>query len=557
MGRHMLGVSRMRSAWRPAAFAPSSPPWRCVSPPWRPFHGASMRADPASIRADPGPSPKAGPDTNLTVKTVQQLMARFRRDLESPDHTLITSKYAIRRFQLTEADLGRLPSPATAMSLENPYDANSSRIFKHYWLPDVVRLAKELHGTDHLVQRYSTYVLSGQWEEDSYRKVFGWSKLRKEMLQEKKPTEESWSLLDIVSFRGSIGPQPPGMKAVKQSLFTNVGIWSTKMSVWLLTGSSAMLADAMHSLADVVNAVLRYYGIRKSEHSADAHHPYGHERRRFVFTDRSASIVLMFGCVLPLIHGWQDFSVQHELLLPGATIAVFFLSAALESLQVRKAYSELKTQADEKQMTVYQYFARGNEMMSISTFAEACIGMLGSIFGIVGVLASWATGNIIFDKLSGMAIASLVGSGSLFLLHKNEEQLVGCTLPIEVVVHLTHLLLADEVVTSVHDIKTEVYGTRAVRYKAEIHFNAEAITRRYTRLHTVPSPEAQQYVDEFSTLVAGDAPEAQVRVEDWLMRNNARFLSHLSLELKRLERIIREHLETLGYRDIHVDFEPW
>lgn len=501
---------------------------------------------------------KAGPQTNLTVAKVQALVERYRRDLESPDHTLVTSKHATQRFQVTEKDLQCLtPHTPSGAAKENPYNAASLQEIRQYWLPDVVKLAKSLHGPDYLVQRYTNYLVSGAWEEDSKRKVFGWSKLRKEMLLQKEKAGESFSLAGLVSLRGSIGSQPPGLKAVQQSLYTNVGICSTKMSVWWFTGSAAMLADAMHSMADVMNALLRYYGIFQSEHGADAHHPYGHERRRFVFTDRSASTVLVFGCMFPLWHGWQELFIARELLFPGATIAVFFVSAFLESLQVRKAYGELKVQADQKQMTVYQYYKTGSEMMSISTFTEACVGMLGSTVGIVGVWAAWVTGSVLWDGLSGMGIASLVGMAAIFLLRKNEEQLVGCTLPIEVVVHLTQQILEDDVVTSVHDIKTEIYGIGAVRYKAEIHFNAEAITRRYSGLGTIPSPEAEKLVTELNMLLAGDNAEAQMKVEDWLMRNNARFLDNLGLELKRVEHIIREHLQTLGYKTIHIDLEPW
>lgn len=76
-------------------------------------------------------------------------------------------------------------------------------------------------------------------------------------------------------------------------------------------------------------------------------------------------------------------------------------------------------------------------------------------------------------------------------------------------------------------------------------------------LSTIPSPEAERCVEELRALTATGAVQAQLQVEDWVMQNNARFLGNLSLELKRVERIIREHLQKLGYRTIHVDLEPW
>jgi zinc transporter 9 len=497
---------------------------------------------------------------NLTSEKIDELVSQYRIALGNPDHTLVTAKQAARRFNINEADLLRLSS-SSCLKKENPYGLEAKE-FRQYWLPDVVRLAKDTHGEENLVSRYRKYLESGQREEETYRKVYGWSKLRKQMMQEKEgtaPTESrSNRFVASMSLRGSVGEQPHGMQAVKQSLYTNVGICGTKLCVWLMTGSAAMYSDLMHSAADVLNALFRYHGIRKSEGGPDAHHPYGQERRRFVFADRSACTVLVLGGALPLFHCWHDINVAHELVMPGATIAVFCISALLESLQVRKAFAELQTQAREKDMTVWQYYKSGSEMMSISTFTEASVGMLGAVIGVVGVVAAACLDSVFYDSLSGMLIAGCVCLAAGSILFKNERQLLGCTLPIDVVVRITERLMDSEAVTSVHDVKTEVYGTKAVRYKAEIQFNAEAITRRCRGLGRIPSPEAEALAMELKALSANPDPiELQTLAEDWVMRNNAQFLSNLCDELKALETIVREELQRLGYVGIHVDLEPW
>lgn len=548
---------------------PHAPRGSRVAQPVRHFFVRAWQSYPSSDEAGWTPGGTGSPKkTRLSPERIEELLSRFRQDLENPDHTLVTTKHCKRRFGLSWEQLEELASVAkvSQVSKENPYGADN-RGFQQYWLPDVVRVAKEVHGANVLVERYRKYLESGQREEETYRKVFGWSELRKQLergeqdqdRKQGKNRNPKTGLSALLSVKGSIGKQPLGLKSVKQSFFTNLGIFGTKLSVWILTGSAAMFADCMHSFADVCNATYRYYGIHMSQATPTAKHPYGQERRRFVFADRSASGVLVLGGILPLIHGLHEFNTPHELLLPGATIAVFCVSAFLESLQVKKAYAEIQAQAKEKDMSVLQYLKGGSEMMSISTFTEAGIGIVGSSIGIIGVLAAWSTGVVMYDNLSGIMIAGSVCCAAGFLLRKNEEQLVGCTLPIDLVVRITERILEEKVVTSVHDIKTEVYGVTAVRYKAEIQFNAEAITRRYSEVQTVPSPEAEQMTQDFRRLTEGAPTEqqAQEQVEDFVMRNNALFLANLCMEVRRVEKIVKTELQSAGYSGIHIDLEPY
>mmetsp|Transcript_7758 Transcript_7758/g.13776 ORF Transcript_7758/g.13776 Transcript_7758/m.13776 type:complete len:572 (-) Transcript_7758:691-2406(-) len=505
--------------------------------------------------------------TNLTKEQIQQLLGQYRHTLDNPDHTLVTAKHCKRRYAITRDDLKQLHSPGQVQAKENPYGSDN-RDLEQYWLKDVVKLAKDIHGVEALIERYRRYLESGQAEEETYRKVYGWSEIRKQMeiaveqragTQQQQQQQNARSWRRIASLRGSVGKQPLGLNSVKQSFITNLGIFSTKLGVWFVTGSAAMFADCMHSCADVLNATYRYYGIHKAEGTPDAYHPYGHERKRFVFADRSACGVLVIGGLLPFLHGCHELNTPRELLLPGATIAVFCVSALLESLQVKKAYCEIQSLAKEKDVSVPEYLKSGSEIMSVSTFTEACVGMVCSMIGIVGVVAAWTTGAVFWDSLSGILIAGGVSAASAFLLHKNEAQLVGCCLPIDVVVRVTNRMIAEEVVTSVHDIKTEVYGVTAVRYKAEVIFNAEAITRRYLNLHSVPSTESQKLTEEVESLFRdAESPiQAQERVEDFMMRNNAIFLANLCTELNRLEKLVKDELRKAGYTGVHVDLEPW
>jgi hypothetical protein len=122
-----------------------------------------------------------------------------------------------------------------------------------------------------------------------------------------------------------------------------------------------------------------------------------------------------------------------------------------------------------------------------------------------------------YDAAASVFIASSVVVGSSALLTKTAKALVGETLPVDVVDYLIFKLEEDVMINSVHDVKTEVarnpnpieccaeltvehgfcqvLGVDTVRFKAEIEFNAEAITRKTMNLYEIPSPESAQLLE--------------------------------------------------------------
>eukprot|EP00996_Jenningsia_fusiforme_P006342 NODE_764_length_1921_cov_31.037393_g708_i0.p1 GENE.NODE_764_length_1921_cov_31.037393_g708_i0~~NODE_764_length_1921_cov_31.037393_g708_i0.p1 ORF type:complete len:357 (-),score=56.62 NODE_764_length_1921_cov_31.037393_g708_i0:127-1197(-) len=346
-----------------------------------------------------------------------------------------------------------------------------------------------------------------------------------------------------------------GEQSVRQSLITNTGIFIAKFTVFMLTGSAAMFADGMHSLADVINALYRYHGIWSSQNRPDHVHPYGYERQRFVFADRSAFIVLTLGGIFPIIHGYMDLYHPYAILMPAATIAVFSFSGFMESLQVKKALAEVRGQAKQRGLTPWHYYREGTDVMSIAALTEAAVGIAGAAIGIVGISLAWYTQNSIYDASASMLIASSVASASLFIMHKNSARLVGTTLPLHLALKITSSLQEDACVLAIYDVKTEVYGVTSARYKAEVEFNPEWITRKYMRMGTSES-RTQDFVGQLTAATQHQESFGQ-HATDIILRNNAEFLVALCTELKRLESMVRAQLKENGFEKIHVDLEPW
>src|SRR5699024_7553173 len=99
-----------------------------------------------------------------------------------------------------------------------------------------------------------------------------------------------------------------GTKAVIAALLANAGIAVTKFLAYLLTQSSSMLAEAVHSLADAGNQVLLLVGGRRSQRRASEVHQFGYGRSRYVYAFIVSIILFTLGGCFALYEAWHKFS---------------------------------------------------------------------------------------------------------------------------------------------------------------------------------------------------------------------------------------------------------
>eukprot|EP01012_Entosiphon_sulcatum_P020725 TRINITY_DN25609_c0_g1_i1.p1 TRINITY_DN25609_c0_g1~~TRINITY_DN25609_c0_g1_i1.p1 ORF type:complete len:397 (+),score=37.72 TRINITY_DN25609_c0_g1_i1:36-1226(+) len=358
----------------------------------------------------------------LSQRDIDAAVARFERTLSTPDHTLITHERARRRYLLTPQQLGQLST------IMHQYGAITDGKFTQYWLPEVVAVALRTHGYTALVNSYRERLERTDQQDPA---MYG---VANAGAQEDVPRPTVRSIHDTV-----------GLKSIRQAVLTHTAICSVKLAVWLTTGSAAIFADCMHSLADVINALYRFVGIYRAQRAPDLRQPYGYERQRFVFVDRSAYFLLFCGGVLPIHHSYMEFQETHSIVNPLAVISVFAVSAFLEFFALRKAYLEIADASRVKGITVRQFLFSGQEMMSVCTAVESALGIAGAAFGIVGVGLSVALGTSAPDAIAGMAIGSCVFLGAAFVLRQSEKNLLGATLPLDRVVSIVRKLEEDEV----------------------------------------------------------------------------------------------------------------
>lgn len=214
-----------------------------------------------------------------------------------------------------------------------------------------------------------------------------------------------------------------GMRAVIAALLANLGIALSKFVAFAFTGSSSMLSEAIHSVADSGNQVLLLVGNKRSKKVADAQHQFGYGRRRYVYGFIVSIVLFLVGGLFSLYEGFHKF--QHPEDLSDAWIAFLVLGVAivLEGLSFRTAVREANRARGKRSLFRFLRDARQPELPVI--LLEDLGALVGLVFALFGVSMAVVTGDGRWDGLGAMAVGTLLVVIAVFLAFEMAAMLVG------------------------------------------------------------------------------------------------------------------------------------
>ena len=222
-----------------------------------------------------------------------------------------------------------------------------------------------------------------------------------------------------------------GKKAVIAALMANVGIAISKFIAFFFTGSSSMLSEAIHSVADSSNQVLLLVGNKRSQKPADEKHPFGYGRRRFVYGFIVAVVLFLIGGLFSLyegLHKWQDPEPLNDWWI---AVLVLVVAIGLETVSFRTALREANKSRGKRSLVKFVKDSRQPELPVI--LLEDAGALLGLVFALVGVGMAVITGDGRWDAVGAMAVGILLVVIAIFLAMEMATMLVGeSALPEEV-----------------------------------------------------------------------------------------------------------------------------
>jgi len=214
-----------------------------------------------------------------------------------------------------------------------------------------------------------------------------------------------------------------GTKAIVAALLANLGIAITKFIAFVFSGSSSMLAESVHSMADTGNQVLLLLGGRRSRKRADASHPFGYGRERYVYAFVVSIILFTVGGMFSIYEGINRLQNPNELEAVWLPIVVLSIAIVLESFSLRTAIRESNLVRGNQSWVSFIRRSKAPELPVV--LLEDFAALVGLTFAFLGVGLTILTGNSAWDAIGTLAIGVLLVAVAVVLGIETKSLLVG------------------------------------------------------------------------------------------------------------------------------------
>jgi len=214
-----------------------------------------------------------------------------------------------------------------------------------------------------------------------------------------------------------------GGRAIIAALLANLGIAIAKFVGFLVSGSSSMLAESVHSLADTGNQGLLLLGGRQSRKKANESHPFGFGRERYVYAFVVSIILFSVGGVFSIYEGIEKIQHPHELENALVPLAILVVAIVLESFSLRTAIVESNHVRGKQGWISFIRHAKAPELPVV--LLEDTAALTGLVFAFAGVGLTVLTGNPTWDAVGTLAIGVLLILVAVILGIETKSLLVG------------------------------------------------------------------------------------------------------------------------------------
>ncbi|MBI3528107.1 MAG: cation diffusion facilitator family transporter [Betaproteobacteria bacterium] len=200
--------------------------------------------------------------------------------------------------------------------------------------------------------------------------------------------------------------QASSLRAVLYALGANTGILIAKGTAAAVTGSSAMLAEAIHSAADCGNQVLLLRGMKEAKREPDAKHPLGYGKVVYFWAFLVAVLLFTLGGLFSVYEGWHKLHQSEPISNPAVAIIVLAVSIVLEAFSLAGCVREIRRVAGGKSLWKFFHVSRNSELIIV--LGEDIAALAGLALALIAILLALATGKPMFDALGSIAVGVLL-----------------------------------------------------------------------------------------------------------------------------------------------------
>ncbi len=248
----------------------------------------------------------------------------------------------------------------------------------------------------------------------------------------------------------------------------NLVITIAKFIAWFFTGSTSMLAEGFHSIADTGNQIFLYLGLKKAEKPADKKHPFGYGNEEYFWAFLVALLIFLVGAIFAIYEGIHK--LMHPEAIENGYVNVILLAVAvlLEAYSAFVATTEFKKAKGA--MPFFKYVRTSKNQILITVLFEDYAALVGLMIALVGNVVSLLTQNPIYDSISSIVIGVLLACIAGFLYFEAKSLLLGEAASEEDLVKIEAVFNRHPDVVRANEILTLHFGSNQMLINAHVRF---------------------------------------------------------------------------------------
>jgi cation diffusion facilitator family transporter len=259
-----------------------------------------------------------------------------------------------------------------------------------------------------------------------------------------------------------------GKKSIYAAIAGNSLIAVTKFIAAAISGSSAMLSEAVHSLVDTGNGFLLLLGLKRAKRPPDSAHPFGYGKEVYFWSLVVAMIIFAGGGGISLYEGIKHLLHPAEIGDPTLSYVVLAFAMLFEGFALTIAYREFRGSIGD--IPLWRGIREAKDPTAFAVLLEDSAAMTGLVIALVGVWAGSTLGNPYVDGAASVLIGLVLVGVALILAWESRGLLVGEAGTPEDIAAVRSAADADPDVESITSVRTMHLGPETLLATLDVRF---------------------------------------------------------------------------------------